>query len=129
MGRGSHPVRLDSVEQGQVSERTSDAWVPLLPVLAVIGLPVLVVSAVWWAMPPSQVPVFSHGAMVRSKIGGHVGQVFNVKCNEDMCFYDVRFNAPQALTDTRVFSNDGPVTLGPVAEVRYMREFELEAAR
>lgn len=95
-----------------------------LPVCAVIAAPIVVVGLVVWNEPPRAKPKFSGGQLVRTVVGGHVGQVIWLSCNE-RCWYDVRFNALQAHTDTRLLGPDGAVTFSPVAVVRNMREFEL----
>lgn len=98
------------------------------PVVAVLVVSVAVVGVVAWLTPPDRIPAFHQAQIVRSVIGGHVGQVIRVRCKyEDACFYDVRFNALQLQTDTRLLGDDGPVTISPLSEVRAMREHELRA--
>lgn len=95
----------------------------LIPVGILAGMAV-VVAAVWVALPARAVPAFKSGQMVRTVIGNRVGQVIWTMCGE-RCVYDVRFDAMEIHSNTRVLSGDDPVTLAPLSLVRGMREFEL----
>jgi hypothetical protein len=73
-------------------------------------------------------PVFQNGQMVRAKVGGHKGQVISSWCfvKPKGCRYDVRFSSLEVRTNTRIFSDDDPITLAPLTKVEWMRDFELE---
>ena len=75
--------------------------------------------------PPCE---FEVGEMVRSKVSGDLGQVVKTHGSNSNCYVDVRFNASQTFTNSKVLSNDGPVTVLPLAIIRWMRPFELESA-
>ena len=74
-------------------------------------------------------PKFYSGDMVRSVVGHHLGQIVFVGCNEYNCYYNVRFNAPQSTTDTRLLGSDEPIQSAPLAYVRNMLDFELEPVK
>ncbi len=82
---------------------------------------------------PRVQPAFYAGQMVRMTAFGNTGMVVYVSCPRQKygssCRYDVRFPAMQLRTDVSLFGSDGPVEFAPVALVRRIREFELEAAR
>ena len=70
-------------------------------------------------------PLFHSGQIVKTKLGGHVGQVIRVDCVRD-CIYWVRLSAVEISTNTRFLGQDGAVKISPLADV-YLREFELES--
>ena len=82
--------------------------------------------------PDYSVCEFKPGQMVRSKVSGEVGQVISMRGvpkswgYEDWCYADVRFQGDQEYTDSRVLSNDGPITSRALTVVKYMRPYELE---
>lgn len=90
-----------------------------------------------FACDPAPPCEFGIGEIVRSVISGEVGQVVdNPRALHGVserqgfnCYANVRFDASQALTNTRVLSNDGPVSILPLALIKYMKPFELEPAR
>lgn len=71
---------------------------------------------------------FKPGQMVRSKVSGEVGQVIGMVLAGDgsWCYSNVRFQGSQEVTDSRVLSNDGPISVRPLQVVKYMRPYELE---
>lgn len=77
---------------------------------------------------------FIPGQMVRSKVSGEIGQVISMRLaahhestsNQRWCYADVRFRGSQEVTDSRVLSNDGPISVRPLQVVKYMRPYELE---
>lgn len=71
---------------------------------------------------------FTPGQMVRSKVSGEIGQVISMRLalDEEWCFADVRFRGSQEVTDSRVLSNDGPISVRPLQVVKNMRPYELE---
>jgi len=73
-------------------------------------------------------PKFSIGQFVRSKVSSQVGQIVagRVWCRS-VCFYDVRFAVLGGSTDTHLIAPDGPISVLPLAIVRDMQEYELEA--
>ena len=100
----------------------------LAPIGLIFALVGAVVGIVVYLEPERAAPKFYSGSMVRTVVGGHVGQVVGVWCGQ-WCLYDVRFNGIQAHTDSRILSNDGPITIGPLGIVTNMREFELREVR
>lgn len=82
--------------------------------------------------PDYSVCEFEAGQMVRSKVSGEVGQVIVATVAnatfgyEDWCYAHVRFRGNQAYTDSRILSNDGPITVRGLTVVKYMRPYELE---
>jgi hypothetical protein len=78
------------------------------------------------------VPEFKPGQMVRMKAFGNEGMVVDVWCNRvrhgGACNYSVRFDSLQITTNTRLLGRDGPISFAPVAIVRGIQQFELEAA-
>jgi hypothetical protein len=66
------------------------------------------------------------GSMVETKIGGYRGMVVSVGCTSRTCYYDIRVDAPQTRTNTRLFGADGPLTSTPLALLTNIREFELK---
>jgi hypothetical protein len=71
---------------------------------------------------------FRPGQMVRSKVSGEVGQVIQIRrhSSRKWCFSDVRFQGVQEFTDSRILSNDGPISVRALTVVEYMRPYELE---
>jgi hypothetical protein len=70
---------------------------------------------------------FKPGQLVRSVVSGEVGQVIaNRLGGSDWCYADVRFQGNQEFTDSRVLSNDGPISVRALTIVKYMRPYELE---
>ena len=72
-------------------------------------------------------PRFSYGDIVYTVIGNHKGQVVGwVSCNQNTCFYSVRFSSTELTTDTHLFSPDGPITVSPLMLVHHIRDYELK---
>ncbi len=71
---------------------------------------------------------FQPGQMVRSKVSGEIGQVIAMQLamDKEWCYADVRFRGSQEVTDSRVLSNDGPISVRPLQVVENMRPYELE---
>lgn len=75
---------------------------------------------------------FQPGNMVRSKVSGEVGQVISMRLAyvehrlANWCYADVRFQGSQMFTDSRVLSDDGPVTIRALQIVEGMQPYELE---
>lgn len=70
--------------------------------------------------------------MVRSKVSQEVGQVITMRfanVDRDWCYYDVRFQGNQEVTDSRILSGDGPITVRPLTVVTMMRPYELEKVK
>ena len=82
---------------------------------------------------PQALPIFHGGQMVKMRAFDAKGMVVGVRCPYlkygDQCTYSVRFSAIQMRTNVRLLGSDGPIDVVPVALVRGIREFELEAAR
>ncbi len=70
---------------------------------------------------------FEEGSMVKSVVTGAKGQVRYVSQYfvPRKCEYQVRFPSNQFFTDSRVLSNDGPITAAPLTTI-WMKEFEIE---
>ena len=69
---------------------------------------------------------FTPGEMVRSVVSQQVGQVISNTRHQNMCYMDVRFQGHQAYTDSRILTEDGAISVLPLAAVTYMRPYELE---
>ncbi len=77
--------------------------------------------------PDYSVCKFTPGQMVRSKVSGEIGQVIGMTIGgDDWCYSSVRFRGSQEITDSRVLSDDRPISVRPLQVVRYMRPYELE---
>lgn len=74
-------------------------------------------------LPCSNVDV---GQTVTAKIDGRRGMVTSMYMHQPAVW--VRFPGVQIDTDTHTLGPDGPVTVGPYADV-YMRCFEIEPAK
>jgi hypothetical protein len=78
-------------------------------------------------------PAFKPGQMVQMKAFGNEGMVVDAWCHRVRhggdCNYSVRFNSLQITSSARMFGRDGPINFAPVALVRGIQQFELEAAR
>ena len=81
--------------------------------------------------PDYSVCKFTPGQMVRSKVSGEIGQVIAMRApsGKDWCYADVRFRGSQEVTDSRVLSDDGPISIRPLQVVKYMMPYELEHVR
>ena len=78
--------------------------------------------------PDYSVCKFTPGQMVRSKVSGEIGQVIGMSVAGDgsWCYSSVRFQGSQEITDSRVLSDDRPISVRPLQVVRHMRPYELE---
>jgi len=74
---------------------------------------------------------FTPGQMVRSKVSGEIGQVIAMQraMGGEWCYADVRFQGSQEVTNSRVLSDDGPISVRPLQVVKMMRPYELEHVR
>lgn len=77
--------------------------------------------------PPTVVPKFALGQIVKSIVSGQRGQVVSFRC-WDECTYDVRFNTPpHSTTSGGIAAGIGSVhtEIEILVTVNYMKEFEL----
>lgn len=78
-------------------------------------------------LPPIKTPRFAYGDIVHTVVGNHRGQVIGaVRCDQDTCFYDIRFSSMEYTTNTHIFSQDGPIRGTPLMLVQQVREYELQ---
>ncbi len=65
--------------------------------------------------------------MVRSVITGAKGQIVEQWSHHapSNCTYKVRFPSLQFFTDSRILSDDGPITAAPLTTI-WMKEFEIK---
>ena len=109
-----------------------------LAVLAYVGFLILYLapgcSAPKWEEADYSVCEFFPGQMVNSKVSGEIGQVIAIRMapqsaswnEERWCYADVRFQGSQEITDSRVLSDDRPISTRPLQVVENMRPYELE---
>lgn len=70
--------------------------------------------------------LFEEGSMVRSVVTGAKGQIVRRWSHySENCTYKVRFPSNQFFTDSRILSDDGPITAAPLTTI-WMKEFEIK---
>ena len=74
------------------------------------------------------IPKYSVGEIIRSKLTGQKGQIIaRSRFCGNVCLYDVRFAGLEIVTKTHIIAEDEPVSSSSLSVVIDMREYELEA--